>query len=99
MHLQGLLWGLTCTKLIYGDKMKIPHVAGESFTNMTTGYQPIYSDHVPTELTILGIISFCLFLVNVGCIFITAMIVLKVSAKRQRRGLAWSCEPPSYVCG
>lgn len=75
---QGLLWGLTCTKLIYGDKMKIPHIAGEPFNTTVTAYKPIYFDDTPRELVTLGIISFCLTVVNIICIFITAMVVLKV---------------------
>ncbi|KAE8737215.1 hypothetical protein FOCC_FOCC017320 [Frankliniella occidentalis] len=74
----GLLWGLTCTKLIYGDKMKIPYRVGDVINSTVSSYVPVYSDHLPNELVINGIISFCLFLVNVCCIFITAMIVLKL---------------------
>lgn len=58
--------------------MKIPHFAGEPFDVPSSKYKPLYNDYLPFELVTLGIISFCLFVVNVGCIFITAMIVLKV---------------------
>ncbi|KAK3928945.1 hypothetical protein KUF71_017151 [Frankliniella fusca] len=74
----GLLWGLTCTKLIYGDKMKIPYRIGDDINSTVSSYVPVYSNYLPNELVINGIISFCLFLVNVCCIFITAMIVLKI---------------------
>ncbi|PSN37428.1 hypothetical protein C0J52_19035 [Blattella germanica] len=35
-------------------------------------------NYVPSELAIMGIISFCLTLVNICCIFITAVVVLKI---------------------
>jgi len=74
----GILWGLTLCKIGYGDKMKIPHIMGEAYSG-PSAYKPLYSDYLPYELVTLGIISFCLTLVNIGCIFITAIIVLKVS--------------------
>ncbi|KAJ1529286.1 hypothetical protein ONE63_006084 [Megalurothrips usitatus] len=74
----GLFWGLLCTKIGYGDRMVFPYVGGEPQNVTTPTFQHTYSDHLPTELTINGIISFCLTLVNVGCIFITAIIVLKI---------------------
>lgn len=72
-----MLWGLTCMKIHYGDKMKIPHLKGEPF-NGGTAYKPVYSDVLPHELVSMGAISFCLFLVNIACIFTTAVCVLKV---------------------
>lgn len=64
-------------KINYGDKMKIPHIKGEPFKG-NTSYVPTYSDFLPYELVSMGAISFCLFLVNIACIFTTAVCVLKV---------------------
>ncbi|KAL0270829.1 UNVERIFIED_CONTAM: hypothetical protein PYX00_008109 [Menopon gallinae] len=73
----GMFWGLTCMKIHYGDKMKIPHLKGEDFHG-NTSYKPTYSDYLPYELVSMGAISFCLFLVNIACIFTTAICVLKI---------------------
>lgn len=78
--LQGMLWALTCMKIHYGDNMKIPHLAGEPFSSKNASlYEPTFNNYLPYELVTLGAISFCLFLVNFGCIFAAAMVVLKVS--------------------
>jgi hypothetical protein len=64
--------------LIYDDK-KIPHIKGELYTNRSdTAYVPIYTSYIPVEFFINGIISALLTVVNVICIFITAIIVLKI---------------------
>jgi len=68
---------LACIRLIYGDAKKIPHLKGESFTS-NSSYVPIYSDYIPTEFLINGIVSALLTVVNVICIFITAIMVLKI---------------------
>ncbi|KAJ9597350.1 hypothetical protein L9F63_011790, partial [Diploptera punctata] len=72
----GIMWGLACIILIYGD-IKIPHLKGEAYFGKSK-YQPLYSDWRPTELAIMGIVSFCLTLINICCIFITAILVLKI---------------------
>lgn len=74
---QGLFWALGCIWLIYRP-IKMPHIKGESYTNFTTAYTYIYSDYLPVEFFCNGIISACLTFINVMCIFITAIIVLKV---------------------
>lgn len=56
----------------------MPHIKGESYTNFNSSYTYIYSDYLPVEFFCNGIISACLTFVNVMCIFITAIIVLKV---------------------
>lgn len=75
----GLFWALACIWLQYEDK-KIPHIKGEAYTlhRGNTSYQFIYTDYIPTEFFINGIISCTLTVVNVICIFITAIIVLKI---------------------
>lgn len=52
---------------------------GESYTDYNTSYVYVYTDYLPVEFFCNGIISACLTFVNVMCIFITAIIVLKVS--------------------
>ncbi|XP_062120745.1 uncharacterized protein LOC133834949 isoform X3 [Drosophila sulfurigaster albostrigata] len=72
----GLFWSQACIWLIYPDK-RIPHLKNEAM-NSTTAYPFIYTDYLPTEFLINGIVSACLTVVNVICIFITAIIVLKI---------------------
>jgi len=62
--------------LIYDD-IKIPHLKGEAYTG-NSSYVPIYTNYIPTEFLINGIVSALLTVVNVICIFITAIVVLKI---------------------
>ncbi|XP_067004263.2 uncharacterized protein [Anabrus simplex] len=72
----GMMWGLACIMLMYDD-VRIPHITGEMY-NSTSAYEPKYSYWMPSELSIMGIVSFCLTLINICCIIITAVIVLKI---------------------
>ncbi|KAG6444766.1 hypothetical protein O3G_MSEX003581 [Manduca sexta] len=72
----GLFWALSCIWLLYPG-VKIPHLKGESY-NGTSSYQPLYHDYIPIEFAVNGIVSCCLTIVNVICIFITAIIFLKI---------------------
>ncbi|KAI8042715.1 hypothetical protein M5D96_004032 [Drosophila gunungcola] len=72
----GLFWSLACIWLIYPEK-RIPHLKNEPM-NSTSAYPFIYTNYLPTEFLINGIVSACLTVVNVICIFITAIIVLKI---------------------
>ncbi|KAG8042317.1 hypothetical protein G9C98_004951 [Cotesia typhae] len=73
----GLFWALGCIWLIYRP-IKMPHMKGESYTDLNSSYVYIYTDYLPVEFFCNGIISACLTFVNVICIFITAIIVLKI---------------------
>ncbi|XP_020812397.1 uncharacterized protein LOC110187349 isoform X1 [Drosophila serrata] len=72
----GLFWSLACIWLIYPEK-RIPHLKNEAM-NSTSAYPFLYTNYLPTEFLINGIVSACLTIVNVICIFITAIIVLKI---------------------
>ncbi|XP_023177585.1 uncharacterized protein LOC111603972 isoform X2 [Drosophila hydei] len=72
----GLFWSQACIWLIYPEK-RIPHLKNEAM-NATSSYPFLYTDYLPTEFLINGIVSACLTVVNVICIFITAIIVLKI---------------------
>ncbi|XP_046866419.1 uncharacterized protein LOC6651798 isoform X2 [Drosophila willistoni] len=72
----GLFWSLACIWLIYPEK-RIPHLKNEPM-NSTSAYPFIYTNYLPTEFLVNGIVSACLTIVNVICIFITAIIVLKI---------------------
>ncbi|XP_050087704.1 uncharacterized protein LOC126572431 [Anopheles aquasalis] len=72
----GLFWALACIWLIYED-IKIPHLKGEAFSG-NSSYEFIYTNYIPTEFLINGIVSGLLTVINVICIFITAIIVLKI---------------------
>jgi hypothetical protein len=50
----------------------------EDTSNNGTLYVHIYADYLPIEFFIVGMISACITFINVICIFITAIIILKV---------------------
>ncbi|XP_055857470.1 uncharacterized protein LOC129920237 [Episyrphus balteatus] len=72
----GLYWALACIWLIYPD-IKLPHLKGEAYTG-NSSYPFLYTDYLPTEFLLNGIFSGLLTVVNVICIFITAIIILKI---------------------
>ncbi|ETN61561.1 hypothetical protein AND_006761 [Anopheles darlingi] len=72
----GLFWALACIWLIYED-IKMPHLKGEAYSG-NSSYEFIYTNYIPTEFLINGIVSGLLTVINVICIFITAIIVLKI---------------------
>ncbi|XP_017466474.1 PREDICTED: uncharacterized protein LOC108359231 [Rhagoletis zephyria] len=72
----GLFWALACIWLIYPG-IRIPHLQGEAM-NETSQYKFLYTDYLPTEFFINGIISSLLTVINIMCIFTTAIIVLKI---------------------
>ncbi|KDR09915.1 hypothetical protein L798_00352, partial [Zootermopsis nevadensis] len=74
----GIMWGLACIVLIYDD-VRIPYLKGENYSGPTEAKLTYTTmDKYPSELAIMGIISFCLTLVNIACIFTTAIVVLKI---------------------
>jgi hypothetical protein len=78
-YFQGIMWGLACTVSIYDD-FKIAYVKGENYSSPNSATLTSTTvNRDPSELAIMGIISFCLTLINIVCIFSTAMIALKVS--------------------
>ncbi len=42
-------------------------------------YEPVYSCYMPHEAAVLGLLSLLLTLINIACIFIMGIIVLRVS--------------------
>ncbi|CAG9561347.1 unnamed protein product [Danaus chrysippus] len=72
----GLFWALACIWLLYPG-VKIPHIKGEPYSG-NSSYVPLYHDYLPIEFAVNGIVSCCLTIVNVICIFITAIIFLKI---------------------
>uniref|UniRef100_A0A182REY6 DUF389 domain-containing protein n=1 Tax=Anopheles funestus TaxID=62324 RepID=A0A182REY6_ANOFN len=74
----GMFWALACIWLIYKeDDIKMPHLKGEPYSG-NSSYEFIYTNYIPTEFLINGIVSGLLTVINVICIFITAIIVLKI---------------------
>lgn len=59
----GLFWALACIYQIYPDK-KLPHVKGESYQG-NSSYEMLYTDYIPTEFLIRGIVSGLLTVINV----------------------------------
>ncbi|XP_050318733.1 uncharacterized protein LOC126752170 [Bactrocera neohumeralis] len=72
----GLFWALACIWLIYPG-IRIPHLKDEPLDG-NTSYPFLYTNYLPTEFFINGIISSLLTVINIICIFITAIIVLKI---------------------
>ncbi|XP_023159365.1 uncharacterized protein LOC105664977 [Ceratitis capitata] len=72
----GLFWALACIWLIYPG-IRIPHLKGEPLDG-NSSYPFLYTNYLPTEFFINGIISSLLTVINIICIFITAIIVLKI---------------------
>jgi hypothetical protein len=78
-YFQGIMWGLACIFSIYDD-VKIAYDKEENSSSPTSAMLTSTTVHrYPSELAIMGIISFCLTLINIVCIFAAAIIVLKVS--------------------
>jgi hypothetical protein len=78
-YFQGIMWGLACIFSIYDD-VKIAYVTGENYSSPTSAMLTSTTvNRYPSELAIMGIISFCLTIINIVCIFAAAIIVLKVS--------------------
>lgn len=69
------MWALACVSLANEDYL-ISQINCEilSQTNLTL---PNIND-TPKTLVIMGILSFCVTLINIVCIFIAAVVVLKV---------------------
>uniref|UniRef100_A0AAG5DDY5 Uncharacterized protein n=1 Tax=Anopheles atroparvus TaxID=41427 RepID=A0AAG5DDY5_ANOAO len=55
----------------------MPHLKGELYKG-NSSYEFIYTNYIPTEFLINGIVSGLLTVINVICIFITAIVVLKI---------------------
>lgn len=70
-----ILRALACIWLIHDGNIKFPHIKGDTGNS---SYVPLYTNYIPTEFLINGIVSALLTVVNVICIFITAIIVLKI---------------------
>ncbi|XP_059488873.1 uncharacterized protein LOC132204399 [Neocloeon triangulifer] len=83
----GLLWALAVVELtkdpnhpqaiMLQDKDNATAWAIDSATE-SPKIDHLYSDHKPAELAALGAISLCLTLLNILCIFIAGIIVLKI---------------------
>ncbi|CAG4947121.1 unnamed protein product [Parnassius apollo] len=72
----GLFWALACIWLLYPGT-KIPHIKGEPYFG-NSSYVPLYHSYIPIEFAVNGVVSCCLTIVNVICIFITAIMFLKI---------------------
>ena len=87
MDLKGLLWAFSTIKSLYSfgeDYVKTVYESTNksyflppSLTPQET-YIPFYNDNLAIESAILGVLSLCLSLVNITCIFIMAFVLLKV---------------------
>lgn len=69
-----MLWAVALTKyigsLLYEDN--------DHLLTPPEGFVPAYSDNMAIEALVLGIVSLCLTLVNILCIVLMGIIVLKV---------------------
>lgn len=77
---QGILWAVSLTKYI----ASCVYYDDTEYLTAPEGYNPIYSNNMAIEALGLGFVSLCLTLVNISCIFLTGLIVLKVCNFNQR---------------
>ncbi|KDR09916.1 uncharacterized protein LOC110838384 isoform X2 [Zootermopsis nevadensis] len=70
----GLFWALACMDILWQGRMQLE----DDDPNAVKSYSPIYSENPRVELLVLGTVSLCLTLVNIICIFVAGIIVLKI---------------------
>ncbi|KAF4528517.1 hypothetical protein B566_EDAN016948 [Ephemera danica] len=77
----GLLWALAVIELLRATSDPYHYLSHdlEERLNSTDPAKPtyFYSDYKPAELAALGAVSLCLTLLNIACIFVAGIIVLK----------------------
>ncbi|XP_047993379.1 uncharacterized protein LOC125231843 [Leguminivora glycinivorella] len=64
----GLLWAMALVHLIFADDQNFTGIVKSSY----------YSNDAPTELAILGLVSLCLTLINIACLFLSGVAVYKI---------------------
>ncbi|KAL1129096.1 hypothetical protein AAG570_013627, partial [Ranatra chinensis] len=64
----GLLWSLSAVNLLFGNSIKF-----------SRHYSPLWTPKPNLELAILGGLSLCLTIINIICIFLAGILVLKVN--------------------
>jgi len=69
----GLLWGSALNKQIASSL-----TGGTACLTAPNNYTPSYSDNMVIEASILGTLSLCLTIINILCIVITGVLVLKI---------------------
>ncbi|KAJ9597349.1 hypothetical protein L9F63_011789, partial [Diploptera punctata] len=71
----GLLWALALIDFAWKDRVELE---SEDINSSVKLYTPIYSETPAIELAILGAVSLCLTLINIICIFVTGILILKI---------------------
>ena len=66
-----MLWALSLVKVCLSESNSAHLEAWE-------GYTASYSDNFAVEIAILGVVSFTLTILNIVCIFLMGVLVLKV---------------------
>ena len=81
----GLFWSVSLTKYVYGEETVENSLVGhqgvlDHKTNMTVGgYQArYYQDDLAMEFFALGLVSLTLTLINILCIIITGVLILRL---------------------
>lgn len=80
----GLFWALACMDILWQGRMRLE----DDDHDAANSYSPIYSDNPRVELLVMGAVSLCLTLINIICIFLAGIIVLKIKevAPRTSKG-------------
>ena len=79
----GLLWSVSLVEFISNTHnsttfIGFPSPTGENISEMVGGYTPRYSEDLPLESFLLGLVSLTLTLINILCIIITGVLILRL---------------------
>eukprot|EP00095_Tigriopus_kingsejongensis_P011017 maker-scaffold1087_size63509-snap-gene-0.14 protein:Tk11017 transcript:maker-scaffold1087_size63509-snap-gene-0.14-mRNA-1 annotation:"hypothetical protein DAPPUDRAFT_305061" len=74
----GLLWAVSFISAISGKDYLVGYRLASDLNSTLPIYTPAYSDNLVKEAALLGIVSFTLTLVNIICIIVTGIGILKL---------------------
>ena len=80
----GLLWSVSLVEFILNQQNSttftgFPPPSGQTnLSESTGGYQARYSEDLPLESFLLGLVSLTLTLVNILCIILTGVLILRL---------------------
>ena len=79
----GLLWSVSLVEFISNKHNSTTFsgfqpLSGDNLSETVGGYKPRYSEDLPLESFLLGLVSLTLTLVNILCIIITGVLILRL---------------------
>ncbi|KAG8187350.1 hypothetical protein JTE90_011712 [Oedothorax gibbosus] len=91
----GLLWGMATVRTLRAQEEALEFVRYDGALRLLkpslrppVGYQTNYYIEMDSECALLGLVSLALALVNIACIFVAAVIVLKIKEVAPRTSMA-----------